>query len=69
MHPRQYGPMKHLLPTEAWAWLQDQTAHRAADRQSRHNGVSIDRLEEFFLHILVDRAFLGDKETRPHLYA
>ena len=22
--------MKHLLPTEAWAWLQDQTAHRAA---------------------------------------
>jgi rhodanese-related sulfurtransferase len=22
--------MKHLLPTDAWAWLQDQTAQRAA---------------------------------------
>lgn len=30
MHARQYGPMKHLLPTEAWTWLQDQTAQRAA---------------------------------------
>lgn len=30
MHARQYGPMKHLLPTEAWTWLQDQTAQRSA---------------------------------------
>lgn len=30
MHARQYGPMKHLLPTEAWAWLQDQTERRCA---------------------------------------
>ena len=22
--------MKHLLPTEAWTWLQDRTAQRAA---------------------------------------
>lgn len=30
---RQYAPMKHLSPKEAWAWLQAETGRRAAQGQ------------------------------------